>query len=151
MKMFESYNNTPSSYIPNNSCPTMISIKECNQLPLEVYNIKGELIGYTWSRGDSIVLNFITTGVVTYDEGAYEDAETYMRGKTLQFNFYDHMYNMIFQETVDASDDVKFYIESDKYNLLEGNIYYCTLTLLDNENNIVNTLVNITDCKFYIK
>lgn len=89
MDRFASYKITPSDYIPNN----IEYKKDCSSsdpLPsLVVYDALGKPIGFTWSYGESIYIEFTTTGNVVYDAednnadmGFAEDAATYFSHKT---------------------------------------------------------------------
>ena len=80
MARFDSYLNTPSSYVPNNKDTVLESVNDIIKYPTEEYNAKGELVGYSWNYGDSIILEFLTEGIVLYDNVTYEDAETYLGG-----------------------------------------------------------------------
>lgn len=84
--MFDNYKNIPSSYTPCNMCCGDNLISERDVLaarkPLEAYDALGRFIGFSWNYGNSIVLEFTTTGAVTYDDGSQEDAETYLTSTT---------------------------------------------------------------------
>lgn len=88
MDRFASYRLTPANYVPNNMHFTKHPSTEPT-LPLVAYNQANEPIGFTWSYGESVYLEFLTTGYVVYNEGEAsdsagftEDAETYLSHKT---------------------------------------------------------------------
>lgn len=88
---FANYRLTPENYIPDNIHQPTIQPKE-PKLPLVTYNKQGDPIGFTWNYGDTIYLEFDTTGNVTYDPGdpgyeeltmgIEEDAKMYLTSTT---------------------------------------------------------------------
>ena len=149
--IFTNYNNVPENYIPNNIDQPPIIKKECN-IPLEIYNAKGEFVGLTWNNCDNILLNFNISGNVTYDSGIYEDAETYLAGKKLQIIFYDFKYFALFNDIFDANINAIYEISEDtQKNVLIPGIYYLQLNLLDDTNNISLTLISPEECQVIIK
>lgn len=86
---FLKYQTTPPDYIPNNLyCDNSLQLKKPH-LPLVAYNAEEEPIGFTWNYGESIYLEFETTGQVLYDPedanleiGIYESADTYLNSIT---------------------------------------------------------------------
>lgn len=149
--IFTNYNNVPENYIPNNINQPPIIKKEYN-IPLEIYNAKGEFVGLTWNTCDNILLNFNISGNVTYDTGVYEDAETYLTGKKLQIIFYDFKYFALFNDTFDASINAIYEIsENIQKNILVPGIYYLQLNLLDDTNNISLTLISPDECQIVVK
>lgn len=85
---FINYKLTPADYVPDNVHFTdKQPVKP--RPPLVAYNKLGEEIGFTWNYGDSIYLEFNTTGNVSYDPGEsgsqfgfIEDAKVYFDSKT---------------------------------------------------------------------
>lgn len=85
------YKLVPENYVPDNIHQSQIQPKE-PKLPLVIYNKQGDPIGFTWNYGDTIYLEFDTTGNVTYDPGdpgyveptlsIEESADTYLNSKT---------------------------------------------------------------------
>lgn len=145
--MFETYHNIPTSYMPKVN-PIGTSKYKC---PLEEYNIRGELIGYSWKHGDSIVLEFTTEGDITYtDLEFYEDAETYLKGKQMHLLIYNFRHECVYRDLQDASTIVKFYINANSSEQLVEGVYTCQLLLIDNLEN-VQTLVSPDDYKLIIK
>lgn len=151
--MFEGYNYIPGTFIPVNNYPPQ-DITPPVVKPLEIYNINDEFIGYGWNCGDSIVLEFTTTGRAIYDEeGTYEDAETYLAGKKLQLIIFDFRYNPVYNITTDAAVVTKFYIdETTSKNIVKGP-YTFRLILIDEENSLKFTLMpqgSEDKCNLYI-
>lgn len=161
MDMFENYRLTPDDYIPSNlHYDNRVPTKP--KYPLVAYNIKDEPIGYTWNYGDSICLEFTTTGNVVYDNqdvlpgtsikgGFMEDAETYLQGKIFRLEFYDFRYNVVACCSFDAAPFVRVLSESFQSIALVKGVYHLKLTLLDNKEKQLATLLSGDDCIIYIK
>lgn len=147
--MFESYDYVPGSNIPCDISSSHNTIKK----PLEMYNSKDEFIGYSWKYGDSIFLEFSTTGEVQYnEEGLWEDAETYLKGKQMCLEIYDFRHILVYKEVTPASTIAKFLIESSSYNKLVKGVYSFRLILIDTVEGVDYTLMPQEDdkCFFYI-
>ena len=65
---FANYKLVPEQYIPDNIHQPKIQPQK-PKLPLVTYNKAGDPIGFTWNYGDTVYLEFETTGEVTYDPG----------------------------------------------------------------------------------
>lgn len=151
-EMFNNYTNIPSSYIPNNIKKTLLTTNINPGRPLEELDANGNVIGYTWSCGDSVILAFNITGTVQYSDNATSvDAETYLKGKQLQFNLYNARYEIVYTTTVDASTTPAFVIDRELSLSLNGSNYYCSLVILDDVNSITTTIFSMSDGKIYIK
>lgn len=148
--MFDNYKNIPKDYIPNNSAPVKHYTNNCKR-PLEEYDLEGNFIGFSWRYMDSIVLEFVTDGYVLYDDGLAEDAEIYMQGKELEISFYNFRYESIYSETIAASNKVKYYVGDKLKELLLPNTYAISVTLIDKEHNIRQTLLDGADVKIFVK
>ena len=155
MDMFESYKLTPDDYIPNNlHYDNRIPPKP--KYPLVAYNKFDEPIGYTWNYGDSVYLEFETTGNVVYDgndiingapaiDGFVEDAKTYLAGKKFKVELYDFRYNVVAHCECDAAPVVR--ILSDSFypcSLVKG-VYKLKATIIDEKNNILTTVIDDND------
>ena len=151
MSMFNNYKNIPNDYIPNNIKPPEY-YHPAPKYPLEEYNAQGELIGFSWKYLDTIILEFITCGNVLYDDGAAETADLYLEGKKFQITFYNFRYEEIFSDTVDSSAYFRYYVDKDELrNLLIPGNYSMSVTLIDEENNIRETLLDSNVLKIMIK
>ena len=137
--MFKNYNAVPPDYVPNNVCPPLRTSTIEPVTPLELYNAKGELIGYSWYYGNAVILNFLIEGNVVYEkgEGGYEngyveDATTYLNDKrTLELDIYDFRYELVYSKQILASSNIEFYIEKClAMNLVKG-VYHAQLNLID--------------------
>lgn len=150
MSMFNNYKNIPNDYIPNNITPPDY-YHPAVKYPLEEYNAKGELIGFSWKYLDTIILEFITCGNVLYDDGIYEDAETYMDGKKLNIKFYNFRYEEIYSVDILSSAHFKYYIDDELRNLLIPGTYSMSVTLIDEVNEVTETLLDSNVLKIFIK
>lgn len=163
--MFENYENIPTSYCPG-KCPKHIPDITKVKMPLEQYNVKGELIGYTWNAKDTIILSFETTGIVTFDDGTMEDMDTYFGGKTVQLELIDFRYEVVYsnQITYKTKATVGSGIESDLPAVTEFYIspedcipkgtYKPILTLIDKTENedktttLISSLTLVSPCDY---
>lgn len=153
MGMFENYDYIPGTFIPCNPCPPKVDFTQVRK-PLAYYNVKDEFLGYAWNYGNSIVLEFNTTGDVQYnEEGTWEDAETYLNGKKMHLDILDFRYEVVYDATVDAATTVKFLIDENSSKRLVKGVYSFRLTLIDEEANTKYTLMPQGDdkCSLYIK
>lgn len=149
MDMFTNYNNIPASYVPCNLNAQPFCTEHYVK-PLEEYNAKGELIGYSWHYGDTVVLEFCTSGEVIYDN-YYEDAETYLKGKTFRLDLFDFRYENVYSDKLSAEITVKFHIDAQTSNKLFRGVYRCMLTLIDDKTNLEYTLIDKDSCVFMIE
>lgn len=139
--MFKNFIDIPTDYSPNNECQ-LIPDREISKLPIEVYNAKNELIGFTWNYGDSIVLEFITTGTVEYDDTrTYEDASTYLSDKTMTITISNNRYQEVISQDIVADTKVRFIIDDELSKLFLRGTYYCDLKLKD-DSGVIQTLFN---------
>ena len=150
MGMFTSYKLTPEDYIPNNLHYTNIVPPE-PKYPLVAYNAMGEPVGYTWNYGDSIYLEFNTTGNVVYDEEFVEDAETYLAGKKFQLVIYNFRYDVVAHCECDAAASVRILSDSFYPCTLVPGVYKLKLNLIDKDAKVLCTLMDGDDCILYIK
>lgn len=150
--MFRNYDLTPQSYIPHNSCPSKIGCEKPIK-PFVSYNAKGEAVGFEWNYGDSILLEFCTSGNVWYEppQDFTEDAETYLKGKKFLLELYDFRYEIAYSCEVEAATNVKILIDSKSSERLFKGVYHCNFILIDEEEGIKATLVDGEDCLFFIK
>ena len=136
MNMFENYENIPTSYIPNNMTPQRPAPSVAKS-PMTVYNAKGDFVGYTWNYGDEIVLNFLISGNVVYDDSGdledtfYETAEQYLAGKYLIFELMNFRYEVAWRGLQYASTNTKFYIDQNCSKYLLPGVYKGRLTLVE--------------------
>lgn len=149
--MFENYQYIPEGYTPNNVRYNAV-VPQQVKYPLVSYNKFDEPIGFTWNYGDSIYLEFNTTGNVVYDELGYtEDAEMYLQGKKFKLNVYNVRGEVCAQCECDARTQVRILSDSFYPDSLVKGVYHLQLTLIDEDNNILTTLLGWDDCIIYIK
>lgn len=150
--MFKNYKIDLSSYIPTNTS-TILGDK-LDKLPLEEYDALGRLIGYTWNKEDSIILEFFTDGNVVYEDSDFSTdglghtvcAEDYFRNKKVKLQIINFRYEVIYEVEAEAQTLIKFNIKSN--TLCEGT-YKCCLQLFDDTSSL--DLVMFDDCVLYIR
>ena len=136
MDMFSNYENIPTSYVPNNMTPQKPAPVVAKS-PLTMYNAKGDFIGYTWKYGDEIILNFLISGNVIYDDSGdaqsafYETAEQYLEGKYLIFELINFRYEVAWIGRQHASTNAKFYIDQKCSKEILPGTYRGRLTLVE--------------------
>lgn len=164
---FINYKLTPENYIPNN---VHLTTKQPPQpkYPLVAYNALNEAIGLTWNYGDSVYLEFTTTGNVVYDEGVVEDAETYLstpvlnrdesaeqyltaNGKIFQVLLYNYRYEVVAHCEVPAAAQVRVLSDSFYPAELGKGTYKLQLNLIDKNAGTQYTLIGGNDCTVFIK
>ena len=151
MNMFTNYDLVPDSYVPCNIQKDTLSYQPIHK-PFEQYNINGDFIGYGWSFGDSIVLEFYTCGDVYYeDQDVTENAETYLKDKTFRLELYDFRYEVVFSYDISAATVVKILIDAESSERLVKGVYHLKFTLIDEVENVLTTLIDGNDCAIYIK
>lgn len=174
MGMFQNYKLTPENYIPHNIHYDKVQPAE-PKYPLVAYNKLGDPVGYTWNYGDSIYLEFTTTGNVIYDAedtpanmGFTEDAETYLStpilnrdtnsdnyleetNKIFQVLIYDFRYNVVAQCELPAAAKVRVLSDSFYLSSLVKGVYKLQLNLIDKNAGVHYTLIDGDECTLYIK
>lgn len=152
MSLFTNYDNLPETYVPNNMRKQNPVLGKYPPVkPLEEYNAKGELVGYSWKYGDNVVLNFKLSGYVTYDEASYnETVATYLSSgnQKLVFNIYDFRFNSIYEAEplFKANDDgtvtTMLFIYDMLSQVMVKGVYYVSLAI---EGTLPNPLYNPED------
>lgn len=151
--MFDNYKLNLSSYIPRNKSAVLMDRPQ-PKTPMEEYNAFGELVGYSWSAQDSVVLEFVTDGNVVYEDSDFTtpglghtvDAVEYLQGKKVKLQIVNMRYEVVHKEEQDAALINQFIIESGK---LVGGTYRCSLELVDTESTL--SLVKFEDCVLFVK
>ena len=154
--MFENYDNLNSQYIPTNiprapippQCPPGPLCPPEPNKPYEDRNAKGELIGYWWSYGDTINLDFNLSGYVTIDgSDNYIPVQDFIKDKQINISLYNFRHeqitNMLF-EGQNYQDTT--YIKAPYVNHKTIGIYY-TYSLIDGQ----EVYTEVTLPKDYIK
>ena len=160
MSMFDAYRLIPEDYVPDNihiTNPVYSKIKK----PLVSYNSFGDPVGFTWNQGDTVCLEFVTTGNVVYEDGDVpgieggftEDAETYFNHspKILQLSVLDFRYNVVGYVEVPAK--AKTTIISTAFNAsnLAKGIYKLQLNLVEPQTGIQYQLIDKDSCQIFIR
>lgn len=151
MSMFDNYNNLPNNYLPNNTNQKLVD-NRLPRKPLAEYNVYNQLVGYSWSYGDSVILEFTTSGTVVDDKkDVYMTAEEYLKGKHYKLEILNFKFNVIYTKVQLAEKTTTFIIsKEDSAEYLTRGTYSCRLTLVDNENNEV-VLFNYDNGNLYVK
>lgn len=147
--MFENYNNLSSQYIPTNipkapippQCPPKPLCPPEPNKPYEDYNAKGELVGYWWSYGDTINLDFELDGYVTIDgSDNYISVKEFIKDKEINIALYNFRYEEIINMLFDGKEyqdkdtvNVIFPIDKELSKSLVPGTYYCSLTIIGKE------------------
>lgn len=150
--MFENYQNLDTRYTPNNL--NVYATQNDNlqnsvtNKPFELLDRFGNLLGYFWYYGNSVVLSFEISG-----EGVFEDSMSYvdvgdiLSGCKLTLSIYDHKYTIVHQETIDevSGNCVDFVLDSSvSKKLLKGKY---TMSLVASSLSGYNeTLFSTNDC-----
>lgn len=153
MSIFTNYDLTPENYVPNNlhdTCKPYMRPK----LPLVAYNALNEPAGYTWNYGDTVYLEFNTTGNVVYEDqdskptGFSESAADYLKGKKFQVLVYNFRYNLVAQCETEAAETVRVLSDSFYPSSLVPGTYTLQLNLIDEES---RTHLRLFEDMIYIK
>lgn len=105
--MFESYKNNIQPTHGNYGCRVDNQIMK---KPLGVYDVNNNLVGYKWTYGDSITLEFNITGCITDDlSSQYESVTQYFNGKYFQFLMFDYRHNVVIDRIYSSTADSKNY------------------------------------------
>lgn len=164
--MFTNYKLTPENYIPNNMHFTNKQPPK-PKYPLVAYNALNEPIGFTWSYGDTVYLEFNTTGNVVYDEGFTEDANTYLStpvlnreegaeeyfkkgNKVFQVLLLNSRYEVVAHCETEAATTVRVLSDSFYPAALVKGVYKLQLNLLDKNAGTRYTLIKGEDCTIFI-
>ena len=152
MNMFKNYDNIPATYVPNNRDAKPLG-REFMIKPLEEYNAKGELIGYSWRQGESVELEFVVDGEVYYDDGSYyQDADTYLSNKRFELTLYNFRYEPVKVLTaLSIQNKISFIIDTETSSAIMKGIYYPSLVCIDDKNNIQHVLFKGSDCTLIVK
>lgn len=129
--MFEQYDNLSSQYIPSNmnKKPCITPQNPCldplvPKKPYENYNAEGELIGYWWSYGDTINLEFDLSGEVTTDDN-YITVRDFIDNKQIQVSIYNFRHEQIYTQIFNGSDYQQFtYRYTPAVNKYTQGVYY---------------------------
>lgn len=173
--MFEKYDNIPEDYTPNNFKRLLNNCKKPQKLvnievnsPYEIINIKGELLGYSWNYGDILNLQFQLIGkfnvenntpIYFISNGKEElpdepqvtqiGVSEFVEGKTATIELLNFRQEVIYTETVDASEVLVLNINSEFYNKVNKGVYTLNIYLESEESRV--TIFESDDCIILIK
>lgn len=160
MSMFDAYRLIPEDYIPDNIHITNQVYTKIKK-PLVSYNKFGDPVGFTWNQGDTVCLEFVTTGNVVYEDGDVpgieggfvQDADTYFThsSKTFQLNIYDFRYNKVASVEVPAKSKTAVISTDFQAEELAKGIYKLQLNLIDSQAGIQYQLIDKDECQIFIR
>lgn len=151
MSMFDNYQNIDKSVDICNPYAKDYQLQQKPRMPLELLNAKNEFIGYGWHQGEPIVLEFITTGSVQFDDQSWEEAKDYMYGKICKFELFNFRYEKVYETDIPADEIVNVVIDCELSNAMCKGMYYGRLTLIDLEHKLTYVLIDNDICKFFVK
>ena len=100
--------------------------------PINTYNLKGELIGYTWNYGDAIELSIHLNNTILHSDKKHLDLfEKYLSDKEVEINFIDMRGEVKYTFYAPASLHTKLKLNYSDETLIERNEYKCTLVLIN--------------------
>lgn len=173
--MFEKYDNIPENYTPNNFKRLLDNCKKPQKLvnievnsPYEIINIKGELLGYSWNYGDILNLQFQLIGKFNVENNTpiyfisnskeelpdepqvtQVDVSEFVRGKTATIELLNFRQEVIYTETVDASEVLVLNINNEFYNKVNKGVYTLNIYLESEESRV--TIFESDDCIILVK
>lgn len=163
--MFDNYENLSEEYAPNNlkPRPPFPPKNPCSPLepcrankPFEDYNTQGELIGYWWYYGNTLNLEFnIEQEVIVDGSCNYVTAEDFMKSikptTTIKlYNFRRECIHTLVIPDVEITT-VVFPIGQELSEKLVKGVYYCSLTLSNEEKDYNETILKLDDCTLTVK
>lgn len=112
MNMFDTYDNIQQEYIPSNMnnkpCPPKPNPfldPAVPKKPYCEYNAEGKLVGYWWTYGDTVNLEFDIDGYVTVDgSDNYISVRDYIKDKQIRINIYNFRHEQINTMLFDGKD-----------------------------------------------
>ena len=162
--MFDNYENLADDYVPNNLRPSHPPKKPCSDnldpcrpnKPYEDYDAKNNLVGYWWYYGNTFNLEFnIEQEATIVDSQHYIPAEEFMKGMKPDaiIKLYDFRRECIFTYVVPKVEITKVILPIDEKlsNKLVQGIYYCSLTLVNEEKGYNETIFKLDDCTLTVK
>lgn len=160
MSMFDAYRLIPEDYIPDNIHITNQVYTKAKK-PLVSYNKFGEPVGFTWNQGDTICLEFTTTGNVVYEDGDVpgisggfsENADTYFTHspKVFQLNLYDFRYNKVAHAEIPAQAKAVLLSTDFQAEELVKGVYKLQLNLVDLKTGLQHQLIDKDECQIFIR
>ena len=100
--------------------------------PINTFNIKGEMIGYTWNYGDAIELSIHLNNTVLHSDKDHLDLfKKYLSDKEVEVNFIDMRGNVKYTFYVPAKLNTSLKLNYSEETMIDRNEYKCTLVLVN--------------------
>lgn len=173
--MFEKYDTVPEGYIPNNFKKYLNRDNRNDKLivikvdsPYAIINVNNDLLGYSWNYGDVLNLQFQLIGKFNAENNTpiyfisnnkeklpdepqvtQIDVSEFIKGKTATMELLNFRQEVIYTETVDASEVLVLNINSDFYNKVNKGVYTLNIYLESEESRV--TIFESDDCIILIK
>lgn len=104
--------------------------------PIDVYDVNGYFVGYSWNYNDSVVLHLHLNRTILHSDPEHlELFEIFLEGKLLEVNFTDIRGNLKYSFTTEAQLNTDLPLNTDETNLIERNTYKMNLVLVTPETN----------------
>lgn len=99
---------------------------------LNIFDINGKHVGYSWNYGDSVELVIdIQNTVLRVREDQLDELEVYLSNKEIEVNFINMRGEVDYTFYIPANLHSKLRLNTDETNLIEKNTYTCTLVLIN--------------------
>lgn len=119
--------------------------------PINIFDLKGKQVGYSWNYGDSVelVVNIQKT-VLRVNEDQLDELEVFLSDKELEFNFTNMRGEDVYTFYLPAKMITKIRLNTDEDNLIARNTYTFTVVLINPyDNSRINLLLE--PYKVYVK
>lgn len=112
---------------------------DCNKLrepygpdPINIFDVHGRHVGYSWNYGDSVelVVNAQNT-VLRVREDQIDELEAYLSDKEIEMNFINMRGEICYTFYLKAGLHSKIRLNTNEENLIAKNTYTCTLVLIN--------------------
>lgn len=114
-----------------NHCPPPLPPKFILD-PINVYDVNGAFVGYSWNYGDSVQLVLDLNNTILHSNPDYiELYEVFLDGKLVEINFIDIRGHIKYTFYEEAKIFTKIKLNTTEENLIERNTYKMTLVLVD--------------------
>jgi hypothetical protein len=100
--------------------------------PINIFDIKGRHVGYSWEYGDNVELVIdIQNTVLRVREDQLDELEAYLSDKELEINFINMRGEIKYTFYTEAKLISKIRLNSREDNLIDKNTYTCTAVLIN--------------------
>lgn len=154
--MFENYQNLSTQYTPNNYQNVYVGNTNLQSVspnkPFEVVDVAGNLTGYFWYYGNSVVLSFEISGEYVSGSDTYVDAADVLKDCMLTLTMYDNIrHNIVHQESKQAQgSSVDFILDAEISNKIKRGKYTIQL-VASNSLGYSETLFSQDTCTFEVR